>query len=52
MENMKHKGTFLFDNVSLNEVKAYDRTTAIFSAPSDGIYYFPGQHEQKEANVL
>lgn len=41
MENMKHKGTVLFDNVSLNEVKAYDRTTAIFSAPSDGIYSFP-----------
>lgn len=37
---MKHRGTVIFDNVPLNDVKAYDRTTAIFTAPSDGIYSF------------
>lgn len=30
----------IFDNVSLNEGKAYDSTTGIFTAPCDGIYSF------------
>lgn len=30
----------IFDKVSLNEGNAYDNTSGIFTAPSDGIYSF------------
>uniref|UniRef100_A0A8W8LTT0 C1q domain-containing protein n=1 Tax=Magallana gigas TaxID=29159 RepID=A0A8W8LTT0_MAGGI len=40
MTNMKNEETVIFDDVSLNEGKAYDRTTGIFTAPSDGFFSF------------
>lgn len=33
MENMKNQETIIFDNVSLNEGNAYDKTTGTFTAP-------------------
>nr|XP_034307459.1 complement C1q tumor necrosis factor-related protein 3-like [Crassostrea gigas] len=39
-ENMKNQETVIFDKVSLNEGKAYDKTTGIFIAPFEGIYSF------------
>lgn len=40
LENMKNQETVIFDEVSLNEGNAYDHTSGIFTAPSDGIYFF------------
>lgn len=33
MENMKNQETIIFDNVSLNEGNAYDKTTGTLTAP-------------------
>ncbi|XP_052678302.1 heavy metal-binding protein HIP-like [Crassostrea angulata] len=38
--NLKSHETVIFEKVSLNEGKAYDKTSGIFTAPSDGIYSF------------
>nr|XP_034307440.1 heavy metal-binding protein HIP-like [Crassostrea gigas] len=40
LENMKKQETVIFDKVSLNEGNAYDKTSGVFTAPSDGIYSF------------
>lgn len=37
---MKRQQTVVFDKVSLNEGNAYDKTSGIFTAPFDGIYFF------------
>ena len=37
---MKNQETVIFDKVSLNEGKAYDNISGIFTAPLDGIYSF------------
>lgn len=37
---MKNQETDIFDKISLNEGNAYDKTSGIFTAPSDGIYSF------------
>uniref|UniRef100_K1RHX7 Collagen alpha-1(X) chain n=1 Tax=Magallana gigas TaxID=29159 RepID=K1RHX7_MAGGI len=37
---MKNQETVIFDKVSLNEGNAYDNTSGVFTAPSDGIYSF------------
>lgn len=37
---MKNQETVIFDKVSLNEGNAYDKTSGIFTASSDGIYSF------------
>uniref|UniRef100_K1QYK6 Complement C1q tumor necrosis factor-related protein 3 n=1 Tax=Magallana gigas TaxID=29159 RepID=K1QYK6_MAGGI len=38
--NLKAKETVIFDKVSLNEGNAFDKTSGVFTAPSDGIYSF------------
>nr|XP_034307462.1 heavy metal-binding protein HIP-like [Crassostrea gigas] len=40
LQNMKNQETVIFDKVSLNEGNAYDKTSGIFTAPSDGIFSF------------
>lgn len=35
---MKKQDTVIFDKVSVNDGNAYDKTSGIFTAPSDGIY--------------
>nr|XP_034307451.1 heavy metal-binding protein HIP-like isoform X1 [Crassostrea gigas] len=40
LQNLKAKETVVFDKVLLNEGNAYDKTSGVFTAPSDGIYSF------------
>nr|XP_034307448.1 complement C1q tumor necrosis factor-related protein 3-like isoform X3 [Crassostrea gigas] len=40
LQYLKNQETVIFDKVSLNEGKAYDNTSGIFTAPFDGIYSF------------
>nr|XP_034307463.1 heavy metal-binding protein HIP-like [Crassostrea gigas] len=40
LQNLKNQETVIFDKVSLNEGKAYDNISGIFTAPLDGIYSF------------
>eukprot|EP00105_Crassostrea_gigas_P027751 XP_011449192.1 PREDICTED: complement C1q tumor necrosis factor-related protein 2-like [Crassostrea gigas] len=40
LENLKAKETVVFDKVLLNEGNAYDKTSGVSTAPSDGIYSF------------
>ena len=36
----RHNCVLMFDHVTLNAGSAYDATTGIFTAPSDGVYVF------------
>lgn len=40
LENLKKHQTVILDKVSLNEGNAYNKTSGIFTAPSDVIYSF------------
>uniref|UniRef100_A0A8W8LMJ7 C1q domain-containing protein n=1 Tax=Magallana gigas TaxID=29159 RepID=A0A8W8LMJ7_MAGGI len=40
LNNMKNHETVVFDKVSVNEGKAYDSSSGIFTAPLDGTYSF------------
>ncbi|XP_052678290.1 complement C1q tumor necrosis factor-related protein 3-like [Crassostrea angulata] len=40
LQNLKNQETVIFDKISLNEGKAYDNISGIFTAPLDGIYSF------------
>lgn len=40
LENMKTRETVIFNQVSLNEGKAYDTNSGKFTAPIDGVYFF------------
>lgn len=40
LENLKTQETVVFDEITLNEGNAYNKTSGIFTTPSDGLYSF------------
>ncbi|XP_061167428.1 complement C1q tumor necrosis factor-related protein 2-like [Saccostrea echinata] len=40
LENMRKQQTVIFDNVTLNEGKGYNKKTGVFTAPMEGVYTF------------
>lgn len=40
LENLKTQETAVFDEITLNEGNAYNKTSGIFTTPSDGLYSF------------
>lgn len=40
LENLKTQETVVFDEITLNEGNAYNKTSGIFTTPFDGLYSF------------